>query len=232
MAIILRADKGSELTHSEMDTNFSELDKIPSGKVFPKTEGVGIKIDTDAPDWGWHDLVGQIYLAAAGTPAEYITYRGGIRALQFDESDEAFIDFHIPHDYVPGSHIYIHTHWSHDSAIVTGGSVTWGFEMMYAKGHQQAAFPAPVTPSAVQNADTTQYWHHIAEVQASTTGGSGVAIDTSLIEVDGIMQVRVYLDSNDITTSGGLVKPFLHFVDIHYQSTNLATKNKAPDFWV
>lgn len=229
--IILRETKGLELTHSEMDNNFDELDKIPTGKTFPKGQNLGIKIDTDDPDYGWYDLDGTLRLSATGPTAEYATYRGGIQAVQFDEGDEAFIDFHMPHDYAQGTDIHIHTHWSHNSTIVTGGSVTWGFELMYAKGHRQAAFPAPVTPVVVDAAEPIQYFHHIAEVQASQTGGSAGALVLEDLEVDGIIQCRVYLDSNDITTTGGVVTPFVHFVDIHYQSTGIPTKNKAPDFW-
>lgn len=31
------------------------------------------------------------------------------------------------------------------------------------------------------------------------------------------------------TVTGGSF--FIHYVDIHYQSTNLGTKQKSPDFW-
>ena len=231
--ITIRRDKGSALTHEELDDNFEELDKIPNGKVFPKTKGKGIQLDTDSPDFGWHDLVGFIY-GDTNLPnaAQQLVYRGGIRARYFNEGDEAFVDFHIPHDYVPNTPIYIHVHWSHISNLVTGGSTTWGFECMYAKGHQQGAFIEPVNISVIQSANSTPYWHHIAETVASTGGGSAVLLDTNELEVDGIIQCRVYLDSNDITTSdASIVNPFVHFVDIHYQSTGLPTKNRAPDFW-
>lgn len=233
MAITTRADKGSALTHGEMDENITDLRDIPTGKIFPKAKDLGIKIDTDAPDWGWHDLVGTLSIAAIGTPAALETYRGGIYAYRFDaEGKEAFIDFHMPHDYVTGTEIYIHAHWSHDSTLVTGGSVTWGFELMYAKGHNQAAFPAPITASVIDPVNTTQYQHQVGETICSSSGGSGTTINTDDLEVDGIIQCRVYLDSNDIVTSDlSPVHPFVHFVDIHYQSTGLPTKNRAPDFW-
>jgi hypothetical protein len=51
------------------------------------------------------------------------------------------------------------------------------------------------------------------------------------MEVDGIIMCRLYLDSNDIITSGGTVNPFVHFVDLHYQSTGIGTKGKAPNFY-
>ena len=232
MAITLYEDKLSELTKAEMDTNFKDL-RDSVDVIFPKENTNGIRIDNSNPDFGWHDLIGDLHVYGEVGDASRTMYRGGIKSLQFDLSDSAYVDFHIPHDYLMGSAIYIHVHWSHNSPLVTGGSTTWAFEMMYAKGHNQSAFEVPVIASVIQPTSNTQYQHMIAETIASVPSGSGVALDTSSIEPDGIIQCRVYLDSNDITVSSGLVPmPFAHFVDIHYQSTGIATKNKSPDFWV
>jgi hypothetical protein len=233
MAIITREEKGSALTHNEMDNNLIELDTIPNGQVFPNTKGVGIEISGVTSDFGWHDLIGNLYNVNEDlNSAQYNTYRGGIRSYQFIEGHEAFVNFHMPHDYLPGSEIYIHVHWSHNSAVVTGGTATWVFETMYSKGHNQAAFQVPILISVIQSASLIPYQHMIAETVASVDGGSGVLLDTLDLETDGILQCRLYLDSNDISTSNAtIVNPFAHFVDIHYQSTGLPTKNKAPDFW-
>lgn len=234
MTIITRAEKGEELTHAEMDENITDLRDSPNGRTFPSDRTLGIKIDTDVPEFGWHDIVGHLfYEHTVGTPVEYNIYRGGIRAHQFmAEGDEAFVNFHMPHDYVMGTPIYIHVHWSHNSTVVTGGSVTWAFEIMYAKGHNQAPFGPPVVVAVIDNVNTIQYQHQIAEGVASTVGGSAVLLNTDDLEVDGIVQCRLYLDSNDITTSDvSTVEPYAHFVDIHYQSTGIPTKNRAPDFW-
>ena len=72
----------------------------------------------------------------------------------------------------------------------------------------------------------------IAEGGASVSGGSATQLDTDNLETDGLILGRMYVDSNDITVSGGGVpEPFIHFVDIHYQSTGVGTKQRAPDFW-
>jgi len=233
MTITTRSGKGSALTHSEVDANFVELDTIPNGKVFPKTQNIGIKVDTSTPTFPWLDLTGEIsIISTAPNPAAMESYRDGIWQIAFDEGDAAFINFHLPHDYVVGTPIFMHIHWSHNSTVVTGGSATFGFEMIYSKGHNQGAFAASSTLTILQNASTTQYQHMIAEAQASTTGGSPVALDTDLLEPDGIICCRVFLDSNDIVTSNlSVPKPFVHFVDIHYQSTGIGTKNKTPNFW-
>jgi hypothetical protein len=72
----------------------------------------------------------------------------------------------------------------------------------------------------------------IAGTTLSVSGGASDELDTDILEPDGLILCRFYLDSNDITVSGGGVPdPFIHFVDIHYQSTGLPTKQRAPDFW-
>lgn len=235
MGIIKRSEKGSPLSYDEMDNNFEELDIRPSGQTFPSTSTVGLQLSgSSETDFGWHDLIGHLYNVSTDlNAAEYTSYRGGIRAFQFDETDEAFVNFHMPHDYLLGSDIFMHVHWSHNSSTITGGTVTWGFEVMYAKGFDQAAFNIPVITTVAQTGSTIPYRHMIAETPSSVAGGSaGVLLDSNLLEVDGIFQVRVFLDSNDLETSDASTpKPFAHFVDVHYQSTGLPTINKAPDFW-
>jgi hypothetical protein len=233
MAIITRQGKGSALTHSEMDNNFLELETSPSGKIFPKDSGVGILVDVDTPTFPWHDMPGQIQIvSSAANPASNDLYIGGIYAIAFEEGDEAFVNYHIPHDYLPGSPIYIHAHWSHKSSVVTGGSVTIGYELSYSKGHNQGAFSSPINVSIASTASTTQYRHIIAEGVASSSGGSMTTLDTDLLEPDGVILSRIYVDSNDLVTSDlSIPKIFIHYSDIHYQSTGLGTKNRSPSFW-
>lgn len=230
MAIITRAEKGSALTHNELDNNFVELETSPDGKIFPKTSGVGIKVDVDAPTYPWFDLEG-IVSTSSGS-AVHNLYIGGIKQPQFEEGQDAYVSFHMPHDYIPNSEMYIHTHWSHNSTVVTGGTVTWAFETIYAKGHNQEPFKTPVNISVIDTANPVQYQHQIAETQATSVGGSAVTLATEDMEVDGIIVCRLYLDSNDLETSdGSIVNPFIHFADLHYQSSGIGTKNKAPNFY-
>ena len=233
MTIISRGEKGSELTYSEMDANIEELRDIPAGKVFPKDKNVGIQIDTASPDWGWHDLMAMGFIDpnSVNQPT-FATYRGGISEFQFSEGDEMLARFHLPHDYAPGTDMLIHVHCSHNSTLVTGGSVTFGWEVSYSKGHNQAAFSDPVFITVSQSANPIQYQHIVAETAQSISGGSATQLNCDYLEVDGVIISRFYVDSNDLTVSGGGVPdPFIHFVDVHYQSTGLPTKQKAPDFW-
>lgn len=234
MTITTRAGKGSELTHNELDVNFTDL-RDGVSMMLPKTQGVGIKVDSlGTPTFPWHDLHSTLHTDAS-TPATlpaFVTYRNGIKGRQFDVNDEAFIEFHLPHDYVMGSEIFIHAHWSQAATTVTGGSTSWTFELSYAKGHDQAAFSATKLITATQNANTTQYQHMVAETSMTAVTESATAFAVGIMEPDAVLMCRVYLSANNMTVSGGGVPaPFLHFVDLHYQSTNVGTKNRSPSFW-
>lgn len=233
MSITIRAEKGSELSHAEMDTNFIELRDIPNGKTFPKTKGVGVLIDIADPNYGWHDLFATTYIDETSlNPPTFEIYTGGIKEFQFSEGAEMLCRWHIPHDYAPGTDMFIHAHWSHNSSDVTGGSVTWGWEFTYSKGHNQGAFSPAKTVSVIQAASLTPYQHMVAETALSVSGGSVTQIDTDDIEPDGLILCRFYHDSNDITVSVGQPpNPFVHFIDLHYQSTGVPTKQRSPDFW-
>jgi len=198
--------------------------------VLPKTSGVGIMVDTTTPTFGWKDIIGQLIPSGGGVSPSFNVFRGTLRAYQFTVNDEISFAFHIPHDYAPGTDIYVHVHWAHASAAVTSGAVTWSIVHSYAKGHNQAAFPAEKTVTVTQNASTTQYQHMIAEavVSTSTGGGTATLMDRAVIEPDGLLLVRMFPSAN---TVNGTPEPFVFTCDVHYQSTQLPTKNKAPNFY-
>lgn len=206
--------------------------------VLPKTAGVGIKIDSvGTPTFGWNDILGGIIIQGTGpNDPSWATFIGGIKAWQFSVNDECWLKFHIPHDYVPESDLYIHFHWAHAATTVTGGTLTWSSEATAAKGHQQgasSAFAATKTTSVTQTCTpTTQYEHFIAENVITSAGGSATLIDSALIEPDTLVLVRIWLSANALTVSAGAKPdPFLLKCDLHYQSTGVVTKNKSPSFY-
>jgi len=232
MTITTRTAKGSELTHAELDENMTDFRDGVALQV-PKTQGTGLKVDSlGTPDFGWHDINGTpLFDSTDPSSAAMAVYSGTMRQIQVAETKQFTVNFHIPHDYAMGTDLFVHVHWSHTSATLTGGSTTWGFETCYAKGHDQGAFVGSKTVTILQAANTTQYQHMIAEGALSISGGSATQLDTADLEVDGIIFCRVYLDSNDLTDSGVVPDPFIHFIDLHYQSTGVPTKQRAPDFW-
>lgn len=233
MAITTRAGKGGPLTHAEMDTNFTDL-RDGVDMMVPKDPDAGIKVDSlGTPTFGWHDLLGTLTVPDQTAPdaPTFVAFRGVVKQYQFDVDDTIQFVFHLPHDYALGTNIFIHVHWSHASTDVTGGSVTWGFELTYSKGHNQQSFTVPVTIVEIQNASTSQYRHMVCEAPASIPGGGPNLLDTDQLETDGLLIGQLRLVANDMTASGPVPAPFVHTVDLHYQSTGVPTKNRAPNFW-
>ena len=76
----------------------------------------------------------------------------------------------------------------------------------------------------------TQYGHMIAEVLFTTSGGSATLIDTDRLSVDGVLHVRAYRDPGDVADTLN-EDTYVDFVDVHYQSTNMATKDKNTPFY-
>lgn len=198
--------------------------------IMSGTTGEGIEVDITTPTFGWQDMISSIKIRGiAATDPSYAIYRNGIRGYQFALNDIVWNEFHVLHDYVPSTDLYIHVHWSHTSAAVTTGSVTWSFEITYAKGHDQAPFPATKTITVTQNGSTTQYQHMIAEVAFTAATADATHFDRDDIEIDGLVLVKTELTANSLNAA---TDPFVHFIDIHYQTTNIGSKNKAPNFYV
>jgi len=202
--------------------------------VIPKASGNGIKVDLAAPTFGWRDMIGPVGQSNTGsTKPTQAVYMTNIKQFQYEVGNEAYVSFHMPHDYVEGTDIFFHYHWSHNVTTVTGGSVTFGYNVTYSKGHNQAAFAAAKTGTVVGNASTTRYQHIITELQLSAASPSAAQLTTTNLEVDGLIIMTAKVTANNITVSdGGVPDPFIHFVDIHYQSSGIATKQKAPPFFV
>jgi hypothetical protein len=82
------------------------------------------------------------------------------------------------------------------------------------------------------NIATIPRWQHrIDEFQLSAAAPSGVQLDSADLEVDGIIMVCFKPSAIPTIGGGSPNEPFLMYVDIHYQSTNMPTKQKAPDFY-
>lgn len=62
----------------------------------------------------------------------------------------------------------------------------------------------------------------------TSNGGSATLIDRALIEPDGMIIGQLILTTLPSITGGSL---FVHTIDLHYQSTHIGTKQKAPPFW-
>jgi hypothetical protein len=196
--------------------------------TFPKTSGFGIKVDTASPTYPWRDLIGNLRPDTGGANAPTLSASRGGRCREFFYTV-------ADHDYVPGTDIYIHLHWAHNGTAISGSFVV-EFSYTYAKGHQQAIFPAEkmvtVTVSTPNIATIPQYEHMISEVVMSSAGGSASLLDNALIEPDGIIQMNMTVATIPTITGGSVNEPYIMYADVHYQSTGIGTKQKAPNFYV
>ena len=184
----------------------------------PGTIGSGIPVGRD---FGWHDIIGepQYPTTGSGKPAFSQIGATGISAWNFGTGDEQFYVWHIPHDYVPGSDIFFHVHWF--GPQTAGGFVRWHVDYIYAKGHDQEAYGSHTSVFIQAQQSTTAFQQMISETTAVTIAG---------LEPDGVIIGRIQriapVGETDI--SGGVFAPIL---DVHYQSTNVATPNKVPNFY-
>lgn len=201
---------------------------------FPKDAGSGVIIEGGT--YPWFDLEGieipDIFGANQPTLTAYMG--GNVRELAYGVNDKLDIRFHVPHDWVLNHNCYVHIHWSHNGTAISG-NVVFTMNYTYAKGHNQSNFSAEKSQTITYNttdiATTPQYRHRIDEVQLSDNGGTGNYLDSTLIEVDGLILMNLTLTTLPTITGGASSEVFIHSVDIHYQSTGIGTKEKAPNFY-
>lgn len=209
--------------------------------IIDKALGNGIKVDSLDPTFGFADLLGDQFSKNTGaTKPTLTTYNGVVQGWQFGNGDEAFVSFHIPHDYVMGTDIHLHIHWSQTSATATGGTLDFKYTGIYSKGHNQASFtltPKTATFSSIDINDggsgLDQYRQHLTEVTISAATATAALFDRDDLEPDGVIEMTFEMDANNLTNSGSVLDPFIHFVDIHYQTNSVVgTKSRTPDFYL
>lgn len=163
--------------------------------ILPKTSGIGIKVDNVSPTYGWKDLIGNVRTRTGGGTVPVLTlYRGGIYQYSFGTAGgntEIINEYHVTHDYVPNSDMFIHAHWS--TILAPTGDVNWMFEVTYAKGYNQEIFPETVTIPVVQTSSTA-FTHRIAEVRLSAPAGL----------ISSIVNVSITSGSNVLTSASAL----------------------------
>lgn len=65
----------------------------------------------------------------------------------------------------------------------------------------------------------------------TNNGGDSTHIDSNLLEIDGLIQIALKTTTIPTITGGATNLPFIFTVDIHYQSSGIATKNKNYPFY-
>lgn len=209
---------------------------ISSNLIVSNTEGFGIKVNVENPNFPWHDIIGKIdpKFSGAGAPLRKLYKDTNIFDYAFSENDVVDFVFHLPHDYLPNSNLYLHVHWSHNGTSISGNA-EFSFYHSYSKGHNQEEFSVErsmvllvPTPDI---ATIPQYRHRVDEGQIAAPTANSQCMPTANIEPDGLIIGALKLTERP--TIGGVPSPdlFIHTVDVHYQSTNMGTQSRSPDFW-
>lgn len=205
--------------------------------VFPSRRGGGgIKVGHDNPVYTWRDITGTVFPDQQGANAPVLAafIGGSVRRYAFSATDKVDCEFHIPHDYVPGSDLFLHYHWSHNGTAISGNIVAT-LAFTYAKGHGEGIHGAEktlvLTYDTVNIATTPRYVHRIEEGQISTPGGAAQMLDSNDIEPDGVIGVNLTMTTIPTITGGSPNEPYIFMVDLHYLSTNVGTLNRSPSFW-
>ncbi|KKK69610.1 hypothetical protein LCGC14_2932330, partial [marine sediment metagenome] len=209
----------------------------------PKASGNGIQVDIANPTFGFAGLLAdQFSKNTGGTKPLLTTYNGAVEAWRFSDGDEAYLTYHIPHDYVAGTDVYLHIHWSQTYDSCTGGTIDMKYSAIYAKGHNQTSGSVfgPATPitdtfSSIDindgNGGLNQYQQHLTEAIISAATATLALFDRDDFEPDGAIELTFEMVTNSLT-GVAVTDPFIHYVDLHYQTTGLiGTKNKVPDFY-
>ncbi len=176
---------------------------------------------------GWKDLLGVLVARTTGTGwSGYSQIAAtGYYGYLFAVNDRIDINFHIPHDYKPGSDFHIHFHWLHDGTGANNTqNVVWRATMTAQKGHNQGAFSMAAT-----NTDTTQTGVAATAYQHYVTESAALSAATYNIEPDTMILVRALRITNGGTENNSDI--FLIGCDLHYESDRLCTKNKSPNFY-
>jgi len=177
--------------------------------------------------FGWKDLKGESIIRTGGGAAPALaTFAGNIAQYQMDATDEFSVNFHMPHDWAIGTDVFIHVHW----AITTAsgpGTYQYNFEHTYGKREGIISNTTKTVSTSAVAPNASARFHHVTEIQISRMGGSATEIDTNELDTDGVIMTRMTR-----TLAGGAVAaPFIFYVDLHYQTNNRATPNKAAPFW-
>jgi hypothetical protein len=172
--------------------------------------------------FGWRDIEGVVTTRGVGATDPDWAQIGSsaFYAYSFSLNDTCWINYHIPHDIVPNAPVHFHCHWLTDGTNVN--PVKWQFQYTYAKGFNQAAYNVTGTTVTAEEAPPgVAYQHMVTETAAQEISG--------LTEPDGIIQCRITRIANGATDNTDTI--FLLEADVHYQSSNQATYDKAPNFY-
>jgi hypothetical protein len=239
-------DAAGNYTATDVEAALAEVYSSPpeASTVASVGEQYGKILTSDGSDssaWGqkvWKDLKG-VYRPDSGpaNPTVSTFIGSNIDDYSYATGDSSDFSFHMPHDYAVGTDIYIHVHWGHNGTGISG-TMQWDLEITRATRNAAAPFATYVTPitTSISNSATVnitnypQHCHVVEEIQLSAATPTASQLDTDNLLPDDL--ILVHVEANTIPSiTGGIARPFLFTVDIHYQADIEGTKNKDPNFY-
>lgn len=207
MTITLRSTKQAPLTHAEVDQNFQDLD-FRSGA-------------------GWNDIVSEMFTRLGPQCPDVGNFRDGIYLYEFPTgvNREVYANFHLIHDYKPGSMVYPHVHWTLNSNAA--GTVRWVWEYTLARRHASTGmvtFPATQTLVLEQAVPANSAYTHFV-----TESPEGQGIPGTHLETDAVILSRIYRDGEHVNDTLD-ASAFGIVVDLHYECDRFATPSRFPPF--
>lgn len=192
---------------------------LQTGAIVKTGEGFKVSDYSATEAYGWRDITGQPLTRGRASDPE-VTLMGSIfLGYKFLTGKEIWITYHVPHDYVPNTPLYFHVHWTTDGTLTS--TVKWQITATFAKGFNQQAFDLDgITATLAVQPSGIPWQHYVSETDAISLTG---------IEVDSLVLFNLKrLVDAETSNSNGV---FVMEADIHYQSTNMTTKNKSPNFY-
>ena len=207
MTITYRLVKGSGLTNSEIDNNFSDLASRTAS--------------------GWVDIVAELYVRGGPAAPVPTAYKGGIYLYEFTAGDtlEVFSNFHIPHSYRLGTMVYPHVHFTTTSNNT--GVVRWCFEYTAAKRGESGVGNTFGDTQTIAVDFTIPA--NSADIHLVCEAPDLAGIPATQLDVDGMILVRIYREGSHVNDTfpdsvWGIT------ADIHIEVDKASTPFRAPDF--
>lgn len=217
----------TESKHLEIRNNVGDTNNIVSEYTSNDGSAKYLQITKDGllHSAGYKDLT-STFNASKTTQSASPTWEqwlGGIYSYSFSPSvlnEMIPAPFHVGHDYLLGSKMHFHVHFASSSTNV--GTVRWGIELTFARGHNQEAYIPTQTIYLEQVMDGTLNKHYIVEDL------SGL-FDGGIIEPDTLIECRVFRDATHVNDTYP-DKVWGKTVDLHYLANRETTPLKVPPF--
>lgn len=169
--------------------------------------------------YGWRDMRMIVSGAASGsgtpTPTAFGP-SGNIKQTAFGVGDSVYLTVPVDHDAWVGAMAYPRICWSTNGVSVN--SVKWEMRYIYAAGYNTANFGADVLITFEEAAAGTA-WRHM------TTQNTGFVLP----QINSMVICELKRVTNGGSENADTV--FGLYLGIHYPTSQLATKNRTPNFF-